>query len=332
MHTAGFGELVATSLRTDLSGRIAYADDSAVMINTKAPAGKAGRLPYVKNSFAVIGSVPRRRDDLHSVVEMIARRLNGWQLTRTRRPFRLMFSSDGQLVGIPRGTRSRLETAVSRATGGQPMPRGGGDEYWTITRRDLDEVLFCRRNPGPRRRPPLGGLAPDVADLIVNAVGPPRPSDVVLDPFAGSGALIAARLRKPVRTAICSDLGYRDESAHLLLELADRPEVWKLADDAQTLTSIPDDAVDVVVTDPPWGEYDPGAGSAESVIGAALEGISRVLRPDGKLAMLMARRLATDVTAQWRRRDFRLHRSYELLLNGHPATLLVGSSDRADRS
>lgn len=331
MHTAGLGELVAASLTADLNGGVAYADDSAVMISAKAPAGKVGRLSYVKNSFAVIGSVPRRHD-LNQSIEMITHRLNGWHLTRTRRPFRLMFSVDGQLVGVPRGARSRLEMSVSGATGGRPMPRGGGDEYWTITRRDLDEVLFCRRIPGLRRhRPPRGGLAPDVAEVIVNAVGPPRPSDVVLDPFAGSGALIAARVQQPFREAICSDLGYRDGSAQLTPGLARRAGVCRLADDARTLASVSDETVDVVVTDPPWGEFDRASSATVTVIIATLNSMYRVMRAGGRIAMLVARRLVPAVTTQWDHGGFRVDRSYDVLVNGHPATLLVGVLGQADR-
>ncbi|QDP96827.1 hypothetical protein FOE78_13720 [Microlunatus elymi] len=327
-HAAGLGELVTDSLTADLKGQISYSDDSAVMITTNADAARVGRLSYVKNSFAVIGSVPRRQS-LGQSIGAITRELSRWTLDRSRRPFRLMFSEDGQLVGVPGGSRTRLESAIGRATGGRFQARGGGDEYWTIARRDLDEVLFCRRIPAPRRRQPAkGGLAPDVAELIVNAAGRSRPGDVVLDPFAGTGALIRARTQKPFREAICVDLGYRTGSVQLLPELARDKGVRRLAEDARTLPSLPDDSVDLVLTDPPWGEFEQDPAAAAALIADALFSIGRVLRPGGRLAMLVARRLAGDVTRQWRRNDLRIGRSYDLLINGHPATLLVGTLDK----
>lgn len=332
MHTAGLGELVAVSLAADVKAQVVYADDSAILINTRAPESKIGALPYVKNCFVVIGSVPRRRDLAHAI-DTVGRQVPAWQLGRTKKPYRLMFSEDGKLTGVPGNSRSRLESAVSKATAGRLMPRGGGDEYWTISRRDLDEVLFCRRLPRPKRpEPPKGGLAPDVAHLIVNAVGRNRSRDVVLDPFAGSGALIAARVQKPFGEAICSDLGYADGSARLLPQLAGRPGVRKLAEDARELSSIADDSVDVILTDPPWGEFDQEGSSATTLTDAALGSIRRVLRPGGRVAMLVSRRLAPDVSDQWIRYGLRVRRSYELLVNGHPATLLVGSSDPAQVS
>lgn len=323
MHTAGLGELVAVSLGADVDGQVLYADDSALMVTTKASASRMGRLSYVKNSFVVIGSVPRRRE-IGPAVDAVARQIPEWSLRRTGRPYRLMFSEDGQLAGVPATSRSRLEAAVSRTTGGRFTPRGGEDEYWMISRRDLGEVLFCARIPRAQRgETPKGGLASDLAELIVNAL-PSRSTDVVLDPFAGTGALIMARTQKPFREAICSDLGYRDGSAQPLPGLRGVTGVRMLIDDARTLSSIADDAVDVVVTDPPWGEFDPTNPSQETLIPLALGSICRVLRPKGHVAMLVSRRLTEQVDALWRQNGFQRRQSYNLLVNGHPATVLVG--------
>jgi hypothetical protein len=43
--------------------------------------------------------------------------------------------------------------------------------------------------------------------------------------------------------------------------------------------------------------------------------------------MLVARRLADDVEKHWVQHELRVDRSYQLLVNGHPATLLVGRRD-----
>lgn len=327
MHTAGLGELVALSLDADVKARILYADESSVMISTNAPSTKLGQLAYVKNCFAVLGSVPRRHG-VRQAVENIAREIPKWSLRRTGRPYRLMFSEDGQLVGLPGTSRSRLQQAVSNATAGRFAPRGGGDEYWAISRRDLEEVLFCRRlDRQLRLNPPKGGLAPDLAQLIVNSVGRAHPDDVILDPFAGTGALISARIRRPFREAICSDLGYRDDSVDLLPGLKTRAGVRKLTDDARTLSSIPNASVDVVLTDPPWGEFDDRMPSADALIAASVTSIRRVLRPDGHVAMLVSRRLAKQVTTQWAGNRLKVRKSYDILVNGHPASVLVGLSD-----
>lgn len=323
MHAAGLGELVALSLSTDVSGLERYADDSAIIIHTEASPDTLGRLPYVKNCFEVVDSVPRRRD-LAQAIDALVRRTAEWSLRRNRRPFRLMFSEDGQLVGVPPRLRSRLEQSVGRATGGRFTPRGGGDEYWVITRRDLDQALFCRRIPSAQRaKAPKGGLAPDLAQLIVNATSR-RAQDTILDPFAGTGALIAARTSTPFREAICSDLGYADGSVELMPGLAGRRGVRKITDDARSLPSLADGTIDVVLTDPPWGEFVPEAAADGTLLAEALMSLRRVLRPRGQLSMLTSRRLVEPTLQHWQQTGFERRRSYDLLVNGHPATLLIG--------
>lgn len=324
MHAPGLGDLVAAALRIDAHVRLLYADDSAVLVETKTSPAEIGRLSYLKNCFAVLGSV-RRRTDLRQAMDAVSGRVPHWSLSRTGRPFRLMFSEDGRLTGVPANSRGRLEAAVSRATGGRFTPRGGGDEYWMIARRDLEEVLFAQRLARPAAQPPpKGALAHDVASLIVSSIGPHGPTDVVLDPFAGTGALIAARVQQPFREAICADIGYRDGSAQLIPQLARTSRVRQLAEDARSLPSVGTDSVDVVVTDPPWGEFDQSIGPVEPFFAEALATIRRVLRPGGRIAMLTARRLAAPLRTDWTSHDLKPVRSFQLLVNGHPASLIVG--------
>jgi hypothetical protein len=324
LHAAGLGELVAAALSVDAQAHVLYTDDSAVLVDTKTSPVMIGRLPYLKNCFAVVGSVPRR-GDLRQSVDAVSRQVPRWSLRLSGQPFRLMFSEDGRLATVPTNVRGRLESAVSQATGGRFTPRGGGDEYWMITRRDLDQVLFTQRLPRPAAKsPPKGALAQDVASLIVSATGPNSPTDVVLDPFAGTGALIAARVQQPFREAICADIGYSDGSVRLMQELTGRSGVRQLAEDVRTLPSVRTRSVDVVVTDPPWGEFDQTIGSTDAFFAQALGTIRRVLRPGGRLAMLIARQLEDQLCRQWTDHELEPVRSFRLLVNGHPATLIAG--------
>lgn len=333
LHTAGLGALVADALRADIGASITYTDNSAALIRTSAAPEEIARLAYLKNAFAVLGSVPRRKS-LPAALPGITGSLGRWRLPRTGADFRLMFSEDGQLVGVPAPARDTLQRRIAKATGGTFVARGGGEEFWTIARRDLDEVLFTRRLPQPkRRRPAKGELAPELAELIVSAAGPARPDDVILDPFAGSGALLAARASSPFRTLVCSDLRYAG---------GERPDlrakrVRVLADDARTLPSLDAESVDVIITDPPWGEFAgeqnaaPATGTENdaertaagtTLITDALTAFDRVLRPGGAVVMLLSRRLAATLGTTWPVEMLRIDRQYELLVNGHPATLL----------
>lgn len=325
LHGAGLGDLVAASVREDIDARPVYADDSAMIIDTGASASKIGRLGYLKNAYRVIGSVPRR-GALQRSLDEIGRRVPGWQLPGGKGPFRVMFSEDGQLASVPQRGRARIEEAVARRTRGRVERRGGrGEEYWILTRRDLDEVLFTTRiNLAKAPKAAAGALRPDLAQLLVGAAGR-HPDDVFLDPFGGSGALLSARLTSRVERAIYSDLKYGSRSGPTVEPRLERaPHVTLLSEDARTLPSVDDGSVDVIVTDPPWGEYETLTDAFGDFIADVLACFERVLVPEGRLVLLTSRRLVGTTLGEWKRRRLVVDSTHDVLVNGHPATVIVG--------
>lgn len=334
-HSAGLGELVQDGLRSDLRAKIIFADDSAVMINTDAPVGRIAGLPYITNAFVVIATTQRRRA-IEQAVDDLARHAQRWDRSDRvppGKPFRIMYSDEGRLVGVKGRSRSALESAVARFVRGRLDPRGGsGNEYWVITRRDHHQALLARRITKRRSgEVAKGALRPDLAALLINA-GRVGRADVLLDPFGGSGALIAAALRGAVKQAIYSDLHHSTRDVDRVLQRSDK--VIMLREDARRLPSVDDHAVDVVVTDPPWNEYERAGGDSEddndddyyaAFIAEALGSLRRVLKDNGRLVMLTARSSAADVARQWPEHGFTVRRSIDILVNGHPATVLIGT-------
>ncbi|SDT44339.1 TRM11 family SAM-dependent methyltransferase [Microlunatus soli] len=330
LHGAGLGDLVDAAMAQDLKATKIYADDSAMMIDTAGGASKITRLGYLKNAYRVIGSVPRRGAMQRSLDEL-ARRASGWELPGGKQPFRVMFSEDGQLASVPPRSRSRLEESIARRTRGTVNRRGGrGGEYWVLTRRDLDEVLLTSRIqlPKPGQQQP-GALRPDLANLLVGAAGR-RPTDVFLDPFAGSGALVASRLGSPLRQAIYSDLRYGSRSGPRIDPALQRSrQVTLLSEDARTLPSVDDHTVDAIVTDPPWGEFEDLGADYEEFIEDVLTSFDRVLKTDGRVVMITARRLVGATLRHWQAHRLAVDSSHDVLVNGHPATVIVGRRQRA---
>jgi tRNA G10 N-methylase Trm11 len=216
---------------------------------------------------------------------------------------------------------------IAEQTGGRLNARGGGNsvEYWIVGRRDLDQFLLCQRlTTGTKKASPRGALTTDLATLLVKASGP-RPDDVFLDPFAGSGALVAARLNWPLRKAILSDI----KTAELPRRITASRQVAILHEDALQLPSVRDESVTALVTDPPWSEYEQVETPYEDFADAMLASFDRVLHPQrGRLVVLLARRLTDVVTKAWERSLLELPDSHEVLVNGHPATVLVGGRPR----
>jgi hypothetical protein len=88
---------------------------------------------------------------------------------------------------------------------------------------------------------------------------------------------------------------------------------------------VPDGRVDVIVTDPPWGEYDdlgmPYAEFARTMV----KSFSRVLKPTGRFVILTSRKTATIMEREFTKGGFSVNSAHEILVNGHPATVLVGA-------
>lgn len=318
---AGLGELVNDALQHDLASvKVVDSDGSSLIFDSGSSTTKVGDVGYLKNVFTVLGTV--RRSSAGRAAEQFAEQIRSTPMMRGQgrvRSFRTMVSVDGKLLGLPRQTRVRLESAIAKTTGARLSLRGGGVEYWVIGRRGTETMLFCRRltrgvDPGV-----AGSLGKDLATLLVKA-SDPRPDDVFLDPFAGSGSIVRARIALPCRRATYSDVAVGKVPAEL--RRSGRVDVF--TDDALELPSIPSGSVSAIVTDPPWGEYDKDLDFG-TFAQRMMTSFDRALDPRrGRLVLLLSRQAAAVTHGLWASANLQLTRSHDVLVNGHPATAQVG--------
>lgn len=318
---AGLGELVNDALRQDLAKvKVIGSDGSSLIFDSGSGPAQVGELRYLKNAFTVLGAI--RRTSARRAAEQFAEQVLSTPLLRGQKrvtSFRTMVSVDGTLLGLPRQTRARLESAIARAIGARLSRSGGGVEYWLIARRGTETMLFCRRLTTGVERGVAGSLGRDLATLLVKASAP-RPDDVFLDPFAGCGSIVRARIALPYVRATYSDVA----AGKVPPELRRAGRVDVFTDDALRLPSIPSGSVSSIVTDPPWGEYDTGLDFA-TFAHQMMTSFDRALDPHrGRLVILLSRRAAEVTRGLWPSANLHLTRSHELLVNGHPATAQVG--------
>lgn len=323
-YAAGTGPLAAEALRQAIpDARPLFTDESATVVRTGRRLDSADPLPFANNAFRVIAKVPRGK--LVGAIRKLAAQVPKADLEPAgRQGFRVMAQLDGQLTAIDRTARTDLERALSSKVRGRVSSRGGGDEYWVIGRKDLGELLLAYRLPKQRsRKVAAGALAPELSSMLVAASRPDR-RDRFLDPFAGSGALVAARLAQPARRIDYVDEQLDELRPNLPDVLRRKREGLRLFQgDARRLTMIDDHDVDVIVTDPPWGEHEEVDGPYESFVADVAAEFDRALSPrHGRLVLLSSRRRADlwcealgPLAAE----------SLEILINGHPATVLIGS-------
>jgi tRNA G10 N-methylase Trm11 len=324
---AGTGSLVLEALDAQLDGlRVRYADDSAMILETSASPNKVAAISYMKNAFVVVADTGRGSVD--KGVLQLSRVISTKQfpkLSGQTGRFRIMVHVDGTLTPVEPLAKGALEKAVMQRTGARVEPRGQCQEYWVVGRQGMRELLFCARLPKAQRPAKAKGAVSHELSAMLVAASLPTPQDVFLDPFAGSGAFITARLEQPLKQAWYVDHGLARYRSTLARQLTDNKRVRLVAEDALTLPSLADGSVDVIVTDPPWGEHEVVKQPYEQFARDIADSFARVLHPvRGRYVLLVNRRNASVFGDALAAAGLSADTEHKILVNGHPASVLIG--------
>ncbi|WP_205325134.1 hypothetical protein [Glycomyces sp. YM15] len=326
---AGTGELVAESIGSYVDRpETVYADDSSLIFESASRYSQVVQIPFVKNSFTVIADVVRR--DLDEGVLELADGLRYDGLDSHADSFRVMFHVDGALVPVNPRVKRALETEITYASGQRMVGRGSGEEYWVVGRTDFDCLMLCRRHIRPKRATKAAGaISHELSSLLV-AASRPEPDDVFLDPFAGSGSFTNARMSFPAKRIVYSDADLARLREDFPAAVREGRDIEFLSEDALALPSFQDHEVDVIVTDPPWGEYEELPLELPVFLDAMARSFDRVLAArTGRFVLLIARMTAEAAEKALTANHLAIASRHEILVNGHPATVLVGGRETA---
>jgi len=104
--------------------------------------------------------------------------------------FRVVFSKENELISVNKERLARIENKIARLND-LTIDRANPDfEFWFLERSEGTKLTGARITKHPDYKTVLdkGQLRPELAELLC-IVSDPQKNDVVLDPFAGSGAI-----------------------------------------------------------------------------------------------------------------------------------------------
>jgi len=313
---AGFESVVALAAARELP-KFAEASRTSGFIRgrTVASVNAVRAFPCATNVFEVIDSVPRTTVDREA--RLFASRLD----TRARPvglpkrgTFRLRIHDDGTFSSTSTALGHRLERAMSSWAGLEIARRSGSVELWLIRRADEPISILAVKLTAGRPQPPRGVLRPEICAALAR-VEPLAGHELVLDPFAGSGAIGKACVEAGAGRVWLNDI--QPGGAHGTQ--ASSGVFWTHRD-FRTLEVVPG-SISTVVTDPPWGHYasiDEGLDELYADLGSAA---GAWLRPGGALVLLTGapessvRRLVASG-------DVELETSLPVLVNGRKASVV----------
>jgi len=162
-------------------------------------------------------------------------------------------------------------------------------EIWFLERRE-GRVFAGLRFKTKRVSTRAGELNPQLAHLLA-LLSNPKESDVFGDPFAGYGAIPAARICYPYQKIICveADLSRSDWLNDRFSDVAD---IEILSGDSLDGFSF-DNKIDAIVTDPPWGLFDTCV-KKEELYPQIITMMERVLKNGGRFVLLTAQKGLVD--------------------------------------
>src|SRR3989344_3426965 len=310
---AGTREIVLRRLKqfTLKQLKITYSDDSFIVFSSSLPEVKIANLRFFNNIFKIF-TKSRNIVSLDQFLEQaIANSASVTALSGKRFRLFIMNADDLQNVGLT--LRQKLTQAIAAKYKMTESSHRPDIELWFILRRSgfgifgwkLPHIQFKHGNR------PAGVLRPELAHIL-GLVANLGSRDIVLDPFAGSGAILEEALAGfHVKQAVAVE---RDRK--MLDELKKISKLEVVMGDATDLLLIKSNSINKVITDPPRGSFTKSSNQEiDKLYSEAFKEIARVLKPGGITVVLSctpkAVQQAQSIT------DLSLIKEYPVLVSGH---------------
>jgi tRNA (guanine6-N2)-methyltransferase len=320
----GFDQVIKKVLEDSIKdAQIGLLTDGLVIYATNSNLGKIKNLKFLNNSFILLrkfdhlSSNPARSivKDLikdRSLGKIIKKHYSGKKLK-----FRIRASVKNQFVSIDKNLLRNLEERIISAVPNLGVDRSLPDIEILISVRSegfgLVGIQFSKR-PNYEKTLAKGELYPELA-YILCLISEPNKEDIFFDPFAGHGAIPAQRLNFPYKQIRVGEI---DRGLQKKLEKRFSKKVIVDPVDALSLSTVADESIDKIVTDPPWGLYDTDK-DIPKFYTLMLKQFTRVLKPTGIMVILTAQKEVLKQLLGNYKNQLKLEEEYSTLVSGKKA-------------
>lgn len=311
---AGFEGVVAEAARAELP-RFDVREQSSGFLHAQTTASVTALQTFAPttNAFVLVATTSR------AAPEDEYRRFAALLRTMPRPPglprkgsLRLRDHHEGTFGSTKSAAAVALEDALSTWSGLATSRSGGAVEFWLIRRRELPTSFLATRVPRSQRRLARGQLRPEICSALAR-LEPLEAASLVLDPFAGSGAIGEACLAAGAKSVWLNDLSSD-------AKVVSGEGVRWTHDDFRRL-DVPPGSADAIVTDPPWGAFATVEEGVAELYGDFGEAARKWLRPLGAVVLLTGAS-GEAVEALVGRGGFTVERDFPVLVNGRKARVL----------
>lgn len=250
----GFQNVVAQNLTKHLAGaQIISVFDGLIYYRYNANSRDIEKVPYFNNTFFVIDTF--NHDNFEKMVNAIENKNHYYLISKGTA--RVRFCKQNTFCSVQKNLLQKAEKIIQKNSKLSIDRVNPATEIWYATRSEgfsfcgelISKRAFTEKNLNK------GELRPEIAYLLC-ALANVTKDDVVLEPFAGYGA-ICVQLAKRFNFA---HLHISDINADLIAQLAQKKHLQKQNISLRTanVTSIDDlgKQITCIITDPPWGFYE----------------------------------------------------------------------------
>lgn len=305
----GLGEIVQKQLAETLKDfGCDLLLDGFVQYQTTSSLNEIKRLRFLNNSFILLKSYQKLGDNpLEEITKFLLQDFPVSPIPKNQ-SFRIMCYLANEPTKLNKILLKKLEEKISeqyKLTVNRTAP---DLEFWVYFREEGYGFFGLRITKHPDYKDILakGQLRPELANILC-LISEPNKSDIVLDPFAGSGAIAVERKHFPYTEILSGDIDPNNKSVIML--------------DALNLGQITSGSVDKIITDPPWGISVGKELDLRDFYHKMLSELYRVLNHGGLLVLLIGKKALFENVLEDFGHQFSLKEKYDILVSGKKAAV-----------